>query len=130
MEAPLSITDINLADEYGQTYSFHILQPGELAPIAAGLYAFVRVETIGIGMSPSSPRMHIGYVGMTDDGIRARLSGHERIDDAKAWGATHILVLAAPGWTADERAELERRLIRHYDPPLNRDNKGILGLRG
>lgn len=126
MNAKLPFSNVKMSDEFGHSYSFRVLGPGEAAPFTAGLYAYAKIETIGIGIAMSNPRIEIGYVGKTDDGLRNRLAGHEVTDDAIAWGATHILVFEAQGWTAEVRAELEIRLIRFYDPPLNKQHRRIL----
>lgn len=58
------------------------------------------------------------YIGKADD-LASRLHAHERIEDAKMLGATHLLV-HVPGLTARVHyLEAERRLIYHYQPALN-----------
>lgn len=56
------------------------------------------------------------YVGIADN-LVDRLTGHERWAEARALGATHLVVqgLAA----LDARQKAERDLIGYWNPPLN-----------
>lgn len=61
------------------------------------------------------------YIGQADD-LKARLPGHERLEDARRAGATHAMGHTTP---AGEKARLaeERDLIQHWTPTLNTQHK-------
>jgi hypothetical protein len=56
------------------------------------------------------------YVGIADD-LRTRLTGHERWAEARALGATHLVVQGLAALAARQKAEQD--LIGYWNPPLN-----------
>lgn len=58
------------------------------------------------------------YIGKAES-LSSRLDGHDRLEEARRLGASHLLI-HIPGY-ADRVAytEAERRLIRRFAPPLN-----------
>lgn len=60
--------------------------------------------------------VRIHYAGQTHS-LSQRYAGHHQLAAAKALGATHALVLVAPG--ARDRREFEMLLRWYYRPPLN-----------
>lgn len=58
----------------------------------------------------------VHYVGQTSK-LNQRYANHHQLPAARARGATHVLVLAAPD--ARDRREFETMLRWYYRPPLN-----------
>lgn len=56
------------------------------------------------------------YIGVADDLVN-RLTGHERWEEAKRHGATHVMAQGQADQTAREKAEQD--LIGYWNPPLN-----------
>lgn len=64
----------------------------------------------------------IPYIGETGDAT-SRLPDHDRWEDAvRDYGATHVLAKVAPH-NLEARRDLERTLIRAYNPPMNTQHK-------
>lgn len=59
------------------------------------------------------------YIGRAEF-LSQRLSGHERRAEAIRLGARYLLVHVPGNGARVAFEEAERRLIRHYGPPLNR----------
>ena len=74
-----------------------------------GVYIFA-------GTSPDGRWWQAKYIGKTTS-FAQRLSNHERWEDAKQSGATHIHALVIHDEI--ERSSLEYMLIQNYAPPLN-----------
>lgn len=123
MSVPLGITHVTFNTGTGASYRFRILHGQDAVPTTPGLYAFVKIATVGIGLAP--PRIDVGRIGKALN-LRDRLSGHEAGPEARRWGMTHIAVLEWPLSTDDERARVEALLIQHYNPPLNTHHTGEL----
>jgi predicted GIY-YIG superfamily endonuclease len=56
------------------------------------------------------------YIGQTDS-FRDRIPGHERWDEARRAGATHVHAMVVTN--SSERDRIEAELIRHYQPKMN-----------
>lgn len=94
-----------------ETLQFNIYtQDGEWNPVA-GLYIFTYFD--GQLWRPV-------YVGQADD-FSNRLPNHERWDEARRFGATHVHAKVVP--LAANRDTLETRLIAHLQPVLNKQKK-------
>ena len=64
------------------------------------------------------------YIGRAEN-LAIRLTEHERINEAIRHGASHLLV-CMPDYTAQIYfIEAERRLIAHFNPPLNHQHRTI-----
>lgn len=73
----------------------------------AGIYAFAHKDTNG---------WVIHYVGQTNS-FADRIPSHERWEDARRAGATHVL--AAVVATQGDRDKIESAMIRELQPRLN-----------
>src|SRR5262249_27283175 len=80
-----------------------------------GNYAFVRQLTNG-NFTPL-------YFGQAEN-LQARIPCHERWDDAKRAGATHVMAHTTQGGEAARLAE-ERDLIQQWNPPLNVQHRKV-----
>lgn len=80
----------------------------------AGLYIFAGPSGNG--------RWRAYYVGQTED-FSSRLPNHERWDETRRLGATHIHAKAVP--QAANRDVWEKRLIETLQPPLNVQYRGM-----
>ncbi|WP_080425516.1 GIY-YIG nuclease family protein [Burkholderia ubonensis] len=60
------------------------------------------------------------YIGQAAS-LKDRLSNHERWDEARRLGATHVHVLVVP--TQANRNSIEQSLIQTYQPRLNQQLK-------
>jgi len=102
---------IDWPGQSGTKYRYYSLKHITANGIQAvgGNYAFVRQLANG-NFSPL-------YFGQADD-LRARIPCHERWDDARRAGATHVMAHTTP---AGEQARLaeERDLIQQWSPMLN-----------
>jgi hypothetical protein len=67
------------------------------------------------------------YVGRAE-ALSRRLPGHERRDEAIRRGAQYLLVHVPDAGDPVGYAEAERRLIRHYAPPLNEQHNPLATL--
>jgi hypothetical protein len=73
----------------------------------------------------------VHYIGQCDS-AHGRLTAHERWDEAKKLGATHVLAHANNGGDEARKKE-ERDLILSHNPPLNthhRPDQKSTGTRG
>jgi len=57
------------------------------------------------------------YIGVADS-LRNRLPNHERLADARALGATHVMTHTTPSGS-QARLDEERDLIQKWNPALN-----------
>lgn len=82
---------------------------------AGGNYAFVKKLANG-NFTPL-------YFGQADD-LKARIPNHERLEDAKRAGMTHVMGHTTP---AGEQARLaeEKDLIGYWNPVLNTHHKKV-----
>lgn len=88
-------------------YEFQVHRPDVSWNQVAGVYVFA--APLGRG------RWKALYVGETGS-LANRIPDHERWPEARRLGATHVHVRAE----SLRRSEIERELIRAYQPPLNR----------
>lgn len=105
-------------DGIGMRYRFAIY---DIRARPAGLhvvYAFARLE--GQIYVPL-------YIGRAES-LSQRLPGHERLDEALRRGARHLLVHMPAARDPIGYADAERRLIRHYAPPLNEQHNPLATL--
>ena len=63
---------------------------------------------------------HALYIGQADS-FKNRLSGHDRLDEAKRKGATHIHARTVAQQA--QRNALEKQLIEYMQPTMNTQNK-------
>ena len=91
-------------------HGFGIYAPDSNWGTFAGVYIFAREN------EQSPGRWFALYVGQTTS-FAARLKDHERWPEAKRRGATHIHARVVQ--QAQQRTDLENRLIEMYGPPLN-----------
>ena len=61
------------------------------------------------------------YIGQADD-LQGRLPNHDRLEDAKKAGVTHVMAHTTPAGEAARLAE-ERDLIQRWHPPLNTQHR-------
>ena len=85
--------------------------------VKGGLYVFAEWETDGQG----SGSWRALYVGACDS-LEVRLPNHERWREAAALGGTHVHISVEEDESC--REQIEREMIRAYDPPLNTQHKG------
>jgi hypothetical protein len=90
-------------------YWFLIRPSGDGIQPVSGNYAFVKQVPNG--------NFTILYFGETDN-LRERISNHEKLDDAKRLGMTHIMAHTTPAGATARLAE-EADLIQKWQPPLN-----------
>jgi hypothetical protein len=101
----------------GRTYRYWFIQDVTANGIQAvsGNYAFVKQLANG-NFVPL-------YFGQADD-LRARIPGHERGDDARKAGVTHVMGHTTQGGE-QARLEEERDLIAQWNPPLNVQHRKV-----
>jgi predicted GIY-YIG superfamily endonuclease len=96
----------------GQTLTFTIYDYDATQwKTVGGLYIFARVD---------GDRWDPLYVGKTEN-FRTRIPSHERWDEARRLGATHVHALVVP--LEAHRTRLEAALICHLKPPMNQQPK-------
>ncbi|WP_195820444.1 hypothetical protein [Roseobacter sp. MH60115] len=68
------------------------------------------------------------YIGKATD-LNSRLSGHERRDEAKRYGATTLLVYSPGGLLSELFEDNEKQLIQEFRPLLNTQHAmgGVFG---
>lgn len=107
--------DITWPGQTGKTYDYWWLNDITANGIKAesGNYMFVK-------RLPNGNWLPV-YIGQAED-LRARIPTHERLDDAKRAGATHVMAHTTQG---GERARLaeEQDLIARWQPVLNTQHK-------
>jgi hypothetical protein len=81
----------------------------------AGNYAFVKRLPNG-NYTPL-------YFGQADD-LQARIPNHDRLDDARRAGATHVMAHSTQGGELARLAE-ERDLIQRWNPTLNVQHRRV-----
>jgi hypothetical protein len=110
-EVTMSNDVIDWKGKSGKTYRYWFIEDITAKGIqaAGGNYAFVTQLANG-NFVPL-------YFGQAED-LQARIPGHDRWDEAKKAGVTHVMGHTTP---AGEQARLdeERDLIQQWDPPLN-----------
>lgn len=93
----------------GRLHRFTALRPEAPLPAQAGVYAFARPTGDGLGWLPL-------FLSRTAD-VQRRLMRHERWEEARLLGATHIL-LHMP-CARDAREAVEADLLAALRPVLN-----------
>lgn len=91
-------------------YDFIVYEPNTIWNEVGGVYIFC-------GVNESLGQWTPLYVGQTGN-FRTRIPSHEKWSQALALGATRVHARAEV--LEDDRVSIERRLIREFDPPLNR----------
>lgn len=110
---------VNATGASGVTYTYQILNHPITWHDVPANYMFA---SLGVG-----GRWTVYYIGQCDS-AQCRLTNHERWEEARKLGATHILShLSAP----DEgvRKKEEQDLILSHDPPLNTHHRPGIGLK-
>ena len=92
----------------GYEFTIHDLERTTWNDVA-GVYIFAGLDSTGRWWQPK-------YIGQTVS-FADRLPGHERWDEARDRGATHVH--AAVVRDGSQRIAAETALIRAYNPPLN-----------
>lgn len=95
--------------ESGRLYRFFVLRPHAPALPEPAVYAFARPGPEGRGWTPV-------FLSRTAN-LAARLNGHERWEEARLLGATHVLALFQPERSAREDSEAD--LLTALRPVLN-----------
>src|SRR5690349_6654929 len=96
----------------GKTYNYEIHPMGMAWNDIPANYMFA---SLGVGS------WTVYYIGQCDS-AKNRLPCHERIDEAKRRGATHILIhVASP--VSQVRETEERDLILSHNPPMNTQHR-------
>ncbi len=103
------VSTIDWPDKSRKTYKYWFLDLDRPVKDEDGNYMFVKQLANG-----SYLPLHIGQA----DRLKNRIPNHDRLDDAKRAGATHVTAHTTP---AGERSRLdeERDLIQHRNPSLN-----------
>jgi hypothetical protein len=103
--------------ESGKTYRYYALASVTTAGIKAGPgnYAFVKQLPNG-NFTPL-------YFGQAED-LQARLPCHERLDEARRAGVTHVMAHTQSGGEQVRLAE-EYDLIRHWNTALNTHHRRV-----
>jgi hypothetical protein len=99
----------------GTAYRYWFVTDTSTLVAKGGNYAFVK-------RLPNANFLPL-YFGQADN-LWARIPNHERWDEAKRMGATHVMGHTTP---AGETARLseERDLIQRWDPPLNVQHRKV-----
>lgn len=97
----------------GKLYRFHVLRAGAAALPEPAVYAFARPGPGGRGWRPL-------YLSRTAN-LAQRLNRHERWEEARLLGATHVLAWFHPERAMREAAEAElhetlRPILNHGQP--------------
>jgi hypothetical protein len=93
----------------GRSHKFTAHRPDEAFPVAAAVYAFARPGFGGKGWV-------IVFLSRTGN-LAARLTSHERWEEARLLGATHVLVHQRD--ERDVREYVEADLLASLKPVLN-----------
>ncbi len=112
-----NMTTIDWTGKSGTKYRYWFLDDITANGInaVAGNYAFVKQLANG-NFLPL-------YFGQAED-LKARIPNHDRWDEAKRAGVTHVMAHTTP---AGEQARLdeERDLIQQWNPPLNVQHRKV-----
>ena len=95
---------------WGGGHSFKIYDPSETSwNDVPGVYIFAGLDSTGGWWQAK-------YIGRTNS-FKDRIPNHERWEEARQTGATHVHARVVQG--AAQQIEMEDALIRAYLPPLN-----------
>lgn len=92
----------------GFHYLFQVIGPGQEPAAVEGVYIFAKTVPTGF--------LAI-YIGQSTN-LRERISGHDRLAEARRLGADQIHVMAVPGGS-NERIKVEFDLVSQWRPTLN-----------
>lgn len=108
---------IDWAGNSGKVYRYWFLADITASGIKAvgGNYAFVKKLANG-NFTPL-------YFGQADD-LKARIPCHDRWDDARRAGVTHVMAHSTQGGL-EIRCDEERDLIQRWKPPLNVQHRQV-----
>lgn len=93
----------------GRLHRFEALRPGPSLPVQPAVYVFARPSRDGRGWTPV-------FLSRTAN-LRKRFEGHERWEEARLLGATHVLVHMPEA--RDAREAVEADLLAALRPVLN-----------
>jgi hypothetical protein len=96
----------------GKLYRFAALRPDATFPEGPAVYAFAR-------QSPLGARAWTPLFLSRTGNLALRVAQHERWDEARMFGATHILVLSFPDRMSRQEAEAD--LVEAVRPIMNED---------
>lgn len=102
----------------GRLHRFQALRPGPGLPGQAGVYMFARPSRDGLAWTPL-------YLSRTSN-LERRFEGHERWQEARMLGATHVLVHTPEA--RDAREAVEADLMFSLRPVLNGPFEGGAGV--
>ena len=95
----------------GKLYRFAAVRPDAAFPDGPAVYAFARPAVFGKSWTPL-------FLSRTAN-LSIRMTGHERWEEAKLLGATHVLLLSFPERAEREAAEID--LADALRPVMNDD---------
>lgn len=101
--------DVIFKGASGRLHRFSAMRPDAQFPARAGVYAFARPKADGLGWVPV-------FVSRCGD-LQKRLARHERWEEARLLGATHILLHMPEA--RDAREAVEADLLAALRPVLN-----------
>ncbi|WGH78756.1 GIY-YIG nuclease family protein [Jannaschia ovalis] len=105
--------ELPFSDESGIIYRFGLWQLLGVPDFGPSIYAFCYNDGVA---------WQVLYIGKAKR-LRARISGHEKLQVARELGATHLAVYPMNALAEVGLDALEERLIKRYQPILNvRDN--------
>lgn len=96
----------------GISLEFHVHRKDASWSDVSGIYAF--------GNPAPNGSYYVHYVGQASS-FKDRIANHERWDEARRLGATHVLAMKVP--TQAARDKLEAILIAELRPALNKIGK-------
>lgn len=99
----------------GTKYTYEVCDVNGAWRDAPGNYVFARYEVLD--------RWVPKYIGETQS-FASRMPNHDMADEARKYGATHVLAHVNNGGVNARQTE-ERDLIAAYDPPCNTQHKGL-----
>ena len=103
-------------DDFGIRYRFDVYSIRD-RPIGVNAVYWFAFKT-----AYSYVPLYIGRAEMLSD----RLPGHERLPEAIRRGATHLLVHVPGAHDLVKFAEVEKRLIQCFSPPMNTQHNTLL----
>jgi hypothetical protein len=103
------MTEVHFRGESGRAHRFAVHSPHDAFPTAAAVYGFARPGFGGKGWV-------VVFLSRTAN-LAGRMSGHERWEEARMLGATHILVHQRE--ERDVREYVEADLLSALRPVLN-----------
>jgi len=104
-----------LFDSFGNWFQFAVFPISSRPNLRNSVYCF---------MTESG---YILYIGRAEN-LPNRLSGHERLDEAIAQGAQHLLVHTPLPGAIFPYKDVEERLITALCPPMNTQHNALAGL--